>query len=151
MHDSAVTGFISGIVAGLVFHVFIWIFYFLGIADTTLSLLGAYIAVSPGTAITTLPAQTIGMVVHLTISTFHGVVAVYLIRLLGDDYLWVKGAAFGAVLYLFFYIGIAKFIVPVQILQPNLATSTVFLVGHIIFGMITVLLAGHLLKEGFRT
>ncbi len=73
-------------------------------------------------------------------------IAVYLIRSMGDDYLWVKGVALGAGVYIFLYGFIAKLVVPVQVLQPNLATSGVFLVGHIIFGMITFFLAGHFLK-----
>ncbi len=63
--DSAVIGLSSGIVGGLVFHVFIWMFYVvLGIADVTPSLLGAYIAIKPGPEIATLSAQAIGMVVQ---------------------------------------------------------------------------------------
>lgn len=147
MRDSAVTGLISGIVGGIVHQVFIWTFYSLGIADVTPSLLGAYIAVKPGADITSLSAQTIGMVVHLTTSISLGVIAVYLIRLMGDDYLWVKGVAYGAVIYLLLWGAIAKLVVPVQVLQPNLATSGVFLVSHLIFGMITISLAGYYLKK----
>jgi hypothetical protein len=150
MRDSAVTGIISGIIAGLTFQVFVWTFYVLGIADTTPSLLGTYVAVNPGAEVTSFYAQTIGIVIHLTLSTFLGVIAVYMIHLMGNDYLWVKGIAFGAMAYLFIYGAIAKLIVPVQILQPNLATSGVFLIGHLIFGIITVNIAGHYLKEGFR-
>ena len=150
MRDSGVIGLISGIAGGIVFQVFIWISTIFGIAGVTPSQIGAYLFAN-STEITTLSAQIIGMVAHLINSAILGVILVYILRLMGTDYLWVKGVAYGGAIHLLAYGAILRIFIPVKVLQPNLPTSLVFFISHIIFGIVTVFVAGHYLKEGFRT
>lgn len=150
MRDSGVIGLISGIAGGIIFQLFIWIFYLFGFAGVTPSQIGTYLFAHT-TQITTLSAQIIGMTAHLTNSALLGVIAVYILRLMGTDYLWVKGVAYGSAIHLLVYGAILKIFIPVKVLQPNLTTSLVFLISHILFGIVTAAVAGHYLRKGFIT
>lgn len=147
MRDSAVKGILSGVAGGIAYQVFVWVFYLLGIADITPFQVGAYILIKPGLDITTLSAQALGMVQHFANSCILGLIAVLVIRWLGSDYLWIKGVSYGAVIYFLLYGVIARTIIPVRVLQPNLSTSAVFLFGNLAFGVTTTLVAGYLLRE----
>jgi len=114
MRDSAIKGLFSGIAGGIAYQVFVWVFYLWNIANITPFQLGAYILIPPGSDITTLSAQGLGMIQHFANSSLLGLIAVFLLRLFGNDYIWIKGVSYGAVLYFLIYGVIAKAIIPVS-------------------------------------
>jgi len=151
MRDTAVKGLIAGIAGGLFFQVFVWIFYLMGIAASTPFRLGAYILIRPGLDIGSLPAQGLGAVQHFALSALLGVITVYILRLMGPDFSGVKGLVFGGLIYFLVYGVLAKAVIPVQILQPNLATSIVYLFGNLFFGLTTTSVAGYLVRTEVET
>ncbi len=136
--DTAVLGIVAGILGGTVYQVFIWMFYLMGFAKITPFQLGAYISVKPGSDITLLSAQLLGMVQHYSLSILVAVIALYLLRQIGIDHAWLKGLALGAIINLFIYGLTAKAVIPVSVLQPDLATSTIYMFAHLIFGLVIV-------------
>lgn len=146
MRDSIVTGTVAGLFGAVTFQAFIWIFYLTGVAKTTPFHLGAYISLKPGYNVSAVPAQALGAANHLVLGTLLGLVAVILLHKVGTDHPWLKGLTFGGTIHFLIYGVLAKTVIPVQILQPDLATSTVFLFGNLIFGLITILIAAHYLQ-----
>jgi len=146
MRDSALTGIIAGVIGGIAYQSFMYVFYLVGISETTPFHLGAYILLRPGLDISAVPAQALGMVQHLANSSLLGLIAVYLLRYMGTDYLWLKGLAFGGVIYFLIYGVIAKAVIPVHILQPNLSTSTAYMFGNLLFGLLTTFAVAYQLK-----
>lgn len=137
--DTFVIGVIAGIVGGTVYQGFVWVFYLIGIAKITPYHLGAYILIKPGSDITSISSQLLGMVQHYALSVLFAVIALYLLRIMGTDYAWLKGLFWGAIIYFLVYGLLAKAVIPVGILQPDLVTSTIFMFGNVIFGVVTVL------------
>ncbi|MBS4025893.1 MAG: hypothetical protein KGZ96_09495 [Clostridia bacterium] len=137
--DTTVFGVLAGVLGGTAYQGFVWIFYLIRIAKITPYQIGAYVLIKPGLDITSFSAQLLGMVQHYANSALLAIIALYLLRLMGTDYAWLKGLSFGGVIYFLLYGVIAKAVVPVGILQPDLSTSAVFMFGNLIFGLVTVL------------
>ncbi len=137
--DSIVLSVLAGILGGTAYQVFVWIFYLMGIAKITPYQLGAYVLIKPGLDITLLSSQLLGMVQHYAISTLIAFIALQFLRFIGTDNAYLKGLSAGAIIYFLVYGLLAKAVVPVSILQPDFATSTIFMFGNLIFGLVTVL------------
>ena len=133
--DTAVLGVITALVGGTAYQVFVWFFYLLGIAKITPFQIGAYIFIRPGLDFTSLPAQLLGMVQHYSLSTILAFITSYCLQKIGTDYLLLKGLLLGITIYFLFFGVLAKFVVPVEILQPDFATSVVYLFGNLVFGI----------------
>lgn len=86
------------------------------------------------------------MIQHFANCALVALIGIYFIRLVGNDYLWIKGIAYGAVIYYIIYGGIAKFVIPANILQPDLITSTIFMIGNLIFGLTSTLTSNYYLN-----
>jgi len=137
--DTAVVGVLAGIVGGTAHQLFMWVFYLMGTAKITAFQLGAYVAIKPGLDITSIPAQLLGMLQHYALSTILAVFAFYCLQKIGTDYLLLKGLLFGVAVHFIVYGWLAKTAIPVDILQPDFATSVVFLFSHLVFGVASVL------------
>lgn len=137
--DTAVLGILTGILGGTAYHIFVWVFYLIGIAKITPYQLGAYVLIRPGLDITSLSAQLLGMIQHYGNSIVIAFATLYFIRKVGTDYAWLKGLALGIIVYFLLYGMLAKTVIPVSILQPDFATSVVYMFGNLIFGIVTVL------------
>lgn len=142
--DTAITAIISGGIAGLVYQGFVWLFYIFGVAKINPFQIGAYVMVQPGVDITSIPAQALGFVQHTVHSIFLAAIAIYVLRLIGLDHWFLKGLAFGGLLYFFLYGIASRFVIPPSIYQPDVATSTVFLFGNLIFGLVSVYIINQL-------
>ncbi len=115
--DTAVLALVAGILGGTAYQGFIWVFYLMGIAKITPYQLGAYVSIRPGADITSLSAQLLGMVQDYALSILIAVIALYLLRIIGFDYAWLKGLTLGAIIYFLIYGLLAKTVIPVSILQ----------------------------------
>lgn len=140
--DTAVVGVLAGVLGGTTHQLFMWVFYLMKIAKITPFQLGAYVAIKPGLDITSIPAQLLGMLQHYALSTIIAVIAFYCLQKIGTDYLLFKGFVFGLAVYFLVYGWLAKTVIPVEVLQPDLATSVVYLLGNLIYGItMTICLA----------
>jgi len=54
---------------------------------------------------------------------------------MGFDYFKIKGLTFGGIIYFILYGVIGRFIIPVSLLQPDLTTSTIFMLGNLLYGL----------------
>lgn len=82
------------------------------------------------------------MLQHYALSTIIAVIAFYCLQKIGTDYLLFKGFVFGLAVYFLVYGWLAKTVIPVEVLQPDLATSVVYLLGNLIYGItMTICLA----------
>lgn len=145
MRDSVVKGVFAGVAGGMFYQIFVWIFNMMGIAATTPFQLGAYVLVKPGLDISSLPAQGLGAVQHFALASLLGVIILYLLRFIGTDFLGIKGLFYGGTVYFLIYGLLAKTVIPVNILQPDLATSVVYLFGNLFFGLTATYVAGYLI------
>ncbi len=146
MRDTVLAGTFAGIAGGLFYQVFVWVLLLSGIAQTTPFRLGAYVLVRPGVNLSSLPAQGLGAAQHFALASLFGIIIVYLLRLVGTDFLAVKGLVYGGIIYFLIYGVLAKAVIPVHILQPDLTTSIVHLFGNLFFGLTTTYIAGYLVR-----
>jgi hypothetical protein len=135
MKDIVVRSTVAGCIGGLIYQVFVWIFNFIGIAKITPFQIGAYMLVKPGSDYTMVLNQLLGSVQHFSNSILLAFIAASLSQLIGLDYYLLKGVAFGAILYFIIYGVIGRFIIPVSLLQPDIATSTIYLFGNLLYGL----------------
>ncbi|MBU4532531.1 MAG: hypothetical protein KJ650_02660 [Firmicutes bacterium] len=144
--DTVFVGFLGGLIGGLAKLAADVAFFILGIAKTTEAHLAAQAFLPTGTAIT-LSALALGVAVDLGIAVALGIVAAYIIAFTGRDYLLLKGLIFGALLYVFGYGLVAQAFLPTVVLRPDLATSAVFLLTHLVLGAVTFLVIGQFQTE----
>lgn len=150
--DTATLGVLAGVVGGTVHQALVWLFYLMGIAKITPYQLGAYVVIKPGLDITSFSAQLLGMLQHYALSTIVAIIMLYCLQQIGTDFLLLKGFLFGLALYFLIYGWLAKTVIPVDVLQPDFATSVVYLFGNLIFGIVaTLTLARFAAEEGHKT
>lgn len=135
MKDIAIRVPVAGCLGGLIYQTFVWIFNIVGIAKITPFQVGAYMLIKPGSDIITLSAQLLGTVQHFSNSIFLALIVAYIIDLMCSDYFMIKGLAFGGIVYFILYGVIGRFIFPVSLLQPDLTTSTIFMLGNLLYGL----------------
>jgi len=138
MKDIFIRSSIAGCLGGLIYQVFVWIFYLLNIAKITPFQIGAYMLVKPGSDFTMLLNQLLGSVQHFTNCIILAFIAAAIAELIGLDHFILKGVAYGGILYFLIYGVIGRYIIPVSLLQPDLATSTTFLAGNLLYGLTVV-------------
>ncbi len=135
MKDIVIRSSIAGCLGGLIYQIFVWVFYLFGIAKITPYQVGAYMLVQPASDHTMLFNQLLGSVQHFSNSIFFAFIAASISKLIGLDYFILKGLAFGAILYFILYGVIGRFIMPVSLLQPDVGTSVIFLIGNLLYGL----------------
>ena len=136
MNDKVSIAIRSGLLGGLAYQVFGWVFKQAGLAKITPFEVGAYTLLKPGSDIFSIQAQALGSVQHFANSVLIATMILYIIKLMDSNYTALNGVFAGIIIYFLLYGVIAKLVVPVDILQPDYSTSVVFLFGNIVYGIV---------------
>lgn len=126
---------IAGCLGGLIYQVFVWIFYLLDIAKITPFQIGAYMLVKPGSDFTMPLNQLLGSVQHFSNSIILAFIPAAIADYIGLDHFIFKGVVYGGIIYFLIYGVIGRYIIPVSLLQPDLATSATFLAGNLLYSL----------------
>ncbi|MEW6770313.1 MAG: hypothetical protein AB1330_02865 [Bacillota bacterium] len=143
MRDTVYSGTIAGTLGAPVKLAVNLLFYVASVAKTTTLHLSAAALLPKGVALNTPAASlTIGVAVCWLVSALSGIIGVYILRLTGRDFLWLKGIIYGGLIWVVGYGYLATLVVPERLLRPDLATSVAMLTAHLAFGLTVLFAAG---------
>lgn len=147
MRDSVLIGAVSGLIGGVVMLALNLILFVTGITAVSQLHQGARAVLPPGVALESAPALALGAVETFLIAAILGVAAVYFLRATGRDYAWLKGLLYGAAAWFLLYGLLGPLVIPMPVLRPDLATSVSLLAGHLLYGLVTFLVAAQYRTE----
>ncbi|NLM21018.1 MAG: hypothetical protein GX207_04635 [Peptococcaceae bacterium] len=147
MKDIFIRSLIAGCLGGLIYQMFVWVFYLFDLAKITPFQIGAYMLVKPGSDFTMIFNQLLGSVQHFSNSILIAFVIAAIAERIGLDHFILKGTALGGILYFIIYGVVGRYIIPVSLLQPDLVTSTIFLAGNLLYGLTVVSVLATLNKK----
>lgn len=147
MQDTVYAGAVAGTLGGLAKLAVNLILYLLGAAKTTTLHMAAAALLPKGTALNIPSSLTVGLAVDWLVAVLLGIIGVCVIRVTGRDFLWLKGAVYGGLIWVIGCGYLAVPVVPPWLLRPDLATSVSMLVTHLAFGLIVLFVAGRCKSE----
>jgi hypothetical protein len=141
MQDMVCAGTIAGTLGALVKLAVNLLLCVASIAKTTTLHLSAAL-LPKGVALNTAGSLTTGVAVCWLVSALLGTIGVYILRLTGRRFLWLKGILYGGLIWVVGYSYLATLVVPERLLRPNPATSVAMLAAHLAFGLTALFVAG---------
>lgn len=142
MQDMVYSGTIAGTLGALVKLAVNLLLCVASIAKTTTLHLSAAALLPKGVALNTAGSLMTGVAVCWLVSALSGIIGVYILRLTGRDFLWLKGIIYGGLIWVVGYGYLATLVVPERLLRPDLATSVAMLTAHLAFGLTALFVAG---------
>jgi hypothetical protein len=141
-HDKVYTGFIAGTIGGLATFLVDMFFYAVGVTRTMILEQAGYLVLPNGISLDLPSSLMMGAAVHWVVAAVLGVTGAYIIRLTGRDFLWLKGVLYGGFIWVGLHGYLAATAIPDRLLKPDVATSVLTAFSHLLFGLITLLVAG---------
>ena len=137
MRDTIMRGVIAGAVATPVQAGLNWAWFFIGLADSTLTQLfaRALLIIPPGRAVT-LGENIVGLVGHFIIGLLFAVIISYIIRYSGWDYYLIKGVGTGMLIWAI-HLGLLPYLAQMPMARP-VPVAMLHLLDHGIWGLLTV-------------
>lgn len=148
MKDSLLLGFVGGALGTLGDEVVHWSAVWLNIAQSTT---GHYISqlIFPFQEVT-LPKLLMGEFTHFLAGGVLGVAIVLILKISGRDFSIIKGAGFGAVMWIIHVIVIPNLVAPRPYIFRTFNEAIVDMVSHIVWGGITAWFVIYNLKENIN-
>jgi len=140
--DTVYAGTIAGTIGGLVKLALNLVLYVLGAAKTTSLHFAAAALLPKGTALNKPSSLMVGLAVDWLVAVALGISVVYIVRLTGRDFLWLKGVIYGGLIWVVGYGYLAALVVPAWLLRPDPATSVSVLAAHLAYGLTALFVAG---------
>lgn len=131
LKDSFLLGALSGIVGNIFKEILAWSCYLLGIIPYTVTHMVAS-AFHKGNINSPL-SIFIGFIIDYIVASFWGIVLLFLLKKVGQDFAILKGVLFGSFLYAFFYGSFLVFGLT-QVSAPNALTNLIIFFPHLLFG-----------------
>ncbi|MEW6173449.1 MAG: hypothetical protein AB1510_10350 [Bacillota bacterium] len=142
MQDTVYSGTIAGTIGGLVKLAINLVLYVLGVAKTTSLHMAAAALLPRGVALNLPSSLMVGLAVDWLVAVALGIIGVYIVRLTGRDFLWLKGVVYGGLIWVVGCGYLATAVVPAWLLRPDPATSVSVLAAHLAYGLTALFVAG---------